>query len=164
MLQYRYEFELENSDGSIADSWVELNIIPTVGLSYLARAMFGDVAPIGSFYFGLFENNFVPAAGTVAADLPSVAGEFVAYDEATRPLWARVFDGVGTISNDASRAELTCNAPRRIYGAFLVSDSSKGGTAGTLLSIARFQTPRDITAGQTIRGRVILNLVPVEVI
>lgn len=164
MLKYLYQMEIVNPDGSVADSWVDENIIPQVGVTYFANAMFGDASPIGTFYFGLFQNNYVPTANTTAADLPSVAGEFLGYDETTRRTWNRVFDGVGAISNDASRAELTCNVDRRVYGAFLVSSSTKGGSSGTLISIARFQTPKDIVAGQLVRGRVILNLIPAEVI
>jgi hypothetical protein len=164
MLRYLYEFDLLNPDGSLADQWEQKNIIPQNGVTYFAQAMFGDTTPIGTFYFGMFQNNFVPDSNTVAADLPTVAGEFLGYNEATRPLWNRVFDGVGAISNSAARAELTCNVDQRVYGGFLVSNSAKGSNTGTLISIARFQTPRDVVAGQVIRARLTLNLIPAEVV
>lgn len=164
MLRYVYDFELLNPDGQVVDTWQSLNIIPQVGVTHLADAMFGDTTPIGTFYFGMFQNNFVPTSNTTAADLQSLAGEFLGYNESTRPTWNRVFDGVGAISNDASRAEMTCNVSRRVYGGFLVSSSAKGGNTGLLLSIARFETPRDVVPGQVVRARVSLNLIPAEVI
>lgn len=163
-LAYIYEFELVDPDGAVVDSWQEKNIIPGDGVTYIAEAMFGDTAPVGTFYMGLFQNNFVPDSNTKSSDLQTAAGEFLAYDETTRPLWDRLFDGVGAISNSHSKAEFTCNADQRVYGCFLVSNSAKGSNTGLLLSIARFQTPRDVVQGQVARGRVTLNLIPTEVV
>lgn len=164
MFKFVYDFELVNPDGSIAEAWTDVNLIPQVGVSHIAGAMFGDSAPIGTFYLGLFANNYVPGSGTTSADLPSNAGEFTAYEQVNRPLWNRVFDGVGSIGNDANRAEFTCTAAATIYGGFLVSVPNKGAATGLLLSIARFDTPRPVVSGQTLRARATLNLIPTEVI
>lgn len=163
-LAYVYDFELVNPDGTIADSWQEKNIIPGDGVEHLAKVMFGDAAPISTFYMGLFQGNYVPDSNSKSSQLQTAVGEFLAYDETVRPLWNRLFDGVGAIGNGHSKAEFTCNADRRLYGCFLVSESAKGSNTGLLLSIARFQTPRDVVAGQVARGRVTLNLIPTEVI
>lgn len=163
MLKLKYEFELVNPDGSIADAWEDWNLIPQVGVTQLANAMFGDVAPISTYYVGLFLNNYVPSSSVTAADLQTSVGEFTGYSETSRPLWERVYDGVGAITNEAARAEFTCTVDRRLYGGFLVSSPTKGGNTGNLLSIARFTTPRDVVTGQVLRVRASLTLIPTEV-
>ena len=45
------------------------------------------------------------------------------------------------------RATFTFNATKSIYGAFLVSNATKGGTAGTLFSAARFSAAKSVVAG-----------------
>lgn len=153
-----YFFELEK-DGIIIDSWEIHNLVPTVGLNYMSNAMFGDITPIGTWYLGLFANNYVPNSGATAADLPSVIGEFVGYSEAARPIWNRVNTN-GTQSNQANRAAFTVTASARLYGGFLVSDSIKGAGNGTLLSVARFSTPKDIEPEMVLRVRGDLSLIP----
>jgi len=163
MLRFTHHFELLNPDGSLARAWEVPNLIPQVGVDYIAKAIFGDTAAIGTFYMGLYQGNYTPTPPTTAADLPVNAQEFLQYSEATRPLWNRTYDGVGAISNINNRAEFTCTQNARLYGGFLVSSNVKGGSTGLLLSIARFDTPADVTAGQTLRAYSTINLIPAEV-
>lgn len=157
-----YHFELER-DGVVVDAWDEHNLVPTVGLNHIADAMFGDAAPIGTFYVGLFEGNYVPTEATVASEITGAMGEFTAYSESSRPIWNRV-NANGVISNVASRAVFTATQNKRIYGGFLVSVSDKGTNTGLLLSVARFQSPKDIEAGMVLRVRGELSLVPVNLV
>jgi hypothetical protein len=46
-------------------------------------------------------------------------------------------------TNSASPASFTINATSTVGGAFLVSNSTKGGTTGTLYSAADFSAPGD---------------------
>lgn len=161
-LQFVYEFELER-DGVIVDSWEQVNIVPLAGVNYMAAALFGDVAPIGTFYVGLFENNYLPVPAALSSDLPATIGEFTGYSEGTRPIWNRVNTN-GLITNIASRAAFTVTASKRLYGGFLVSSSEKAGVSGLLLSVARFDTPRDVEAGMVLRVRAELNLIPTNIV
>ena len=136
------------------------NIIPQVGVDHLVNMLRGVGSPISSWYVGVYEGNYVPTSATTAADLPTNALESVSYSEAARPLWNNTYDGVSIITSLASRAEFTFTATKRLYGAFLVSASTKGSGSGTLLSIARFQTPYDVPSGSTFRLGVSITLVP----
>lgn len=158
----QYHYELVDRHGAVIDSWEDHNLVPLVGLNQITNAAFGDVSPIGTFYMGLFSNNYLPVMGATAADLPSVVGEFVGYSQATRPIWNRVSND-GVQSNAASRAEFTVSANARLYGGFLVSDATKGGGTGVLLSVARFSSPRDVEAGMTLRVRGDFSLIPTNV-
>lgn len=157
-----FHFELLE-EGRLVSEWYEHNLVPLAGLNYMAQAMFGDTSPIGTFYVGLFENNYLPVASALASDLPSSIGEFVGYSETARPLWSRVNTN-GLISNAANRALFTSTQNKRIYGGFLVSSAEKGGNTGMLLSVARFSSPKDVEAGQVLRVRAELSLIPTNVV
>lgn len=160
-LGFVYHFELEQ-DGRVVDRWSVHNLVPLPGINYMAAAIFGDTAPIGTFYVGLFENNYLPSSSAVAADLPGTIGEYVGYSESARPVWNRVNTN-GLITNAASRAAFTVTQDKRLYGGFLVSAADKGGSTGLLLSVARFPSPKDVEVGQVLRVKAELSLIPTSV-
>lgn len=159
---FEYHFELER-DGVLVDEWVVHNLVPLQGLNYIAAACFGDVTAIGSWYVGVFTNNYIPSETSVAADFPATMGEFSGYSEVTRPAWDRV-NTDGTLSNVASRATFTVTSNARLYGGVLLSSSVKASGSGTLLSAARFPTPRDIEAGMVLRVRAEVSFIPTSVV
>lgn len=146
-----WEVTIENEDGSVASSEVVHNLIPSAGLGFLIRSPFGDVAPVSSFYLGLFRGNFIPTPLTTAADIPSNMIELVDYAETTRPKWERELSGVSAMDNLSTKAEFTITQDRTVYGAFLVSDLTKGGNSGLVLSCVRFPSPKQVTAGQVVK-------------
>jgi hypothetical protein len=159
---FKYGLYIKDARGAwVQDGDVECNIIPQVGVNHIASLLRGSGAtPISSWFMGLFEGNYVPTSGVTAADLPGVVGESGAYSESSRPAWNHQYDGVSVIDNTASLATFTMDADKRIYGAFIVSSNTKQGNGGVLLSIARFATPRDLTAGQEFGVGGVLTLIP----
>lgn len=157
-LGFVYAASIELPDGSIIDLGQTNNLIPQVGVDQLAGLITGDAAAISSWYVGVFSANYVPTSATKAADLPSTVGESTAYSEASRPTWAKAYDGVGLISSSANRASFTFTADTTLYGGFLVSNSLKGGASGVLLSIARFATPYTVPAGSVFKLGVAISL------
>lgn len=159
---FTYTFELLKDD-VVIDEWEVKNVVPLQGINYIASAVFGDVAPIGSFYISAFTNNYLPTLSSVAADFPSDMGEFTGYSEPTRPVWARA-NADGVISNETSRAVMTVTASARLYGGVLLSVAAKGSASGTLLSVARFPSPRDVEAGMVLRVRADISFIPTSVV
>lgn len=148
VLGFRYELELtDKATGEVVDREVRYNRIPQAGIDFLIQAPFGDVPTVGTFHCFLFKNNFVASAGTTAADIPSAMGEFVDYSEATRPVWDRAYDGAGTLDNSGAKAAFTPTVDAVVYGAGIVSNSAKGSNTGLLLSVVRFSTTKQLTAG-----------------
>lgn len=152
--------EVFNPDGALAQKHEQFNRIPDEGLEFLVKAPFGDVSPISDFYVGLFRGNYVPSAGTKAVDIPTNMQEFVDYSEAERPLWDRLFEAPGTMDNLASKAEFTVTQDRTLRGGILVSDNTKGGNTGLVLSCLAFTTPVPVTVGQTVRAIAGLTYIP----
>lgn len=157
-LVYRVETVV---NGIVVDVSYEHNIMPQQSVDHIASLIRGGGAsPISGWYIGLFENNYVPDSSVTAADLQTAVGESQAYDESNRQDWNNIYDGVGFIGNTGVPAEFTMNASKNIHGAFIVSNATKGGTSGILLSIARFSTVKAVEAGTVLRVTAGLTLTP----
>jgi hypothetical protein len=123
------------------------NLVVNVGLKDMNDKYFSGSSYTAAWYIGLYgaasSNN--PAAGDTAA---SHAGwtEVTTYSQSTRP--AASFGAATTadpsvISNSGSPAVFSINGSTTVGGAFLISNSTKGGTTGILFSAADFQAPGD---------------------
>lgn len=144
---FRHVLELYDiATGELVDREDVFNLIPDVGIDFLATSPFGDTAPIQQFYCGLFSQNFVPTRTTKSTDIPAVMGEFVNYSDATRPTWDRVYAN-HTQDNMASKAVFIPTSDATVYGSFIVSSPTKGGNNGVLLSVARFSTTKALSVG-----------------
>lgn len=155
-----YTLEYRAPDGTL--QWTEEvnNLIPQEGVDYFAETLLASVAQAPAWYVGIFENDYAPNSATSAAQLVTPIGETTAYEAAARPLWNAVYDSVGRVDNVTSRAEFVFTADKTIYGGFLASESVKQSTAGTVLSIARFSSPRVVETGGTLLVLAGISLVP----
>ncbi len=147
-----YNLQCIKADGSLRwETGAEENLVVNDGLQYMSQTYFKGSGYTAAWYLGLYgaaaSNN--PAAGDTMA---SHAGwtEFTGYSQATRP--QAVFADATTAdpsvtTNAMSVAVFTINVagPVVIGGAFLTSDSTKGGMAGRLHSAADLQAPGDRT-------------------
>jgi hypothetical protein len=64
--------------------------------------------------------------------------EVTAYDEAARQAFTPGSVASQSVNNSASKAVFTISSSVTVGGAFLVSNSTKGGTTGTLYSAGAF--------------------------
>lgn len=151
-----FKVECRDKDGNI--KWVSEthNLVVNVGLADMNTRYFKGSSYTAAWYLGLYgaasSNN--PAATDT---MSSHAGwtEVTAYSNATRP--AVTFGSATTadpslIANSASPAAFTINASANVGGAFLTTDTTKGGTSGTLFSAADFAAPGDrvVQSGDTL--------------
>ena len=122
------------------------NIIVNQGLDYLIDVALGGATQITTWYLGLV-NGATPsflAADTLASKSWT---EDENYNEAVRQTWVDGgLSGVGSLNNSGSVASFLMNATTTIGGAFLASDSTKGGTTGTLYAEGDFATDRNVIA------------------
>ena len=133
-------------DGCVIDEWEDDNLVVNEGLNSLLNIMFAGSTQITTWYLGLFEGNYTPVAGVTAATIAANSTECTAYTSATRPEYTEASASSQTITNSASRASFTFNATKTIYGAFLVSNSTKSGTSGTLFSASRFSSSKSVVS------------------
>lgn len=151
-----FKITCRDADGNLKWEAESHNLVVNVGLKDMNEKYFTGSAYTAAWYIGLYgaasSNN--PAAGDTAA---SHAGwtEVTTYSQSTRP--AATFGTSTTadpsvISNSGSPASFSINGTTTVGGAFLISNSTKGGTSGTLFSAADFASPgdRSVVSGDTL--------------
>jgi len=132
------------------------NLVVNVGLADMNDKYFSGSGYTATWYLGLYgaasSNN--PAAGDTMAS-HSGWTEVTDYSQSTRP--AATFGSAtvadpSVIDNSGSVAVFSINNTVTVGGAFLTSDSTKGGTSGILFSASDFQSPgdRNVVSGDTL--------------
>ena len=144
----KFLIECYDKDGKL--KWMDesKNLVVNVGLQYMAgTALDGSTTRITTWYLGLYgaAASNTPAAGDT---MSSHAGwtEVTDYTEANRPtatFVAATTANPSVVTNSASKAQFTMNNTVTVGGAFLTSNSTKGGTSGTLFSAKDFSSPGD---------------------
>lgn len=131
-------------DGKVIDEWEEKNLVVNEGLNHLLDVTLSGGSQNASWYIGLFEGNYTPVSTDTAANIATNATESTAYTETTRQGWTTAAVSSQQITNTASKATFTINANKTIYGAFLVSNNTKGGTSGMLFAASKFSVARSV--------------------
>lgn len=148
--------QCHDKDGNLKWETESHNLVVNVGLQDMNAKYFTGSSYTAAWYIGLYGAGAsnTPAASDTAS---SHAGwtEVTAYSQATRP--ACTFGTPTTAdpsvaTNSASPASFSINATTTVGGAFLISNSTKGGTSGTLFSAADFSSPGDraVVSGDTL--------------
>jgi hypothetical protein len=143
-------------DGKVKWETEAHNLVVNEGLQDMNTKYFKGSSYTAAWYIGLYgagaSND--PTANDTAASHPGFT-EVTPYSNATRP--ACTFGTATTadpsvIDNSGSAAQFTINATETVGGAFLISDNTKGGSAGVLFSAADFASPgdRSVASGDTL--------------
>lgn len=142
-----FHVQCHDAQGNLKWEVKEHNLVVNQGLQDMNTKYFTGSGYTATWFLGLYgaaaSNN--PAASDTMA---SHAGwtEVIAYDQAARP--QAVFGTATTadpsvISNAGSPAVYTISGTTVVGGAFLTSNSTKGGTTGILFSAVDFSAPGD---------------------
>ena len=132
-----WQVTCRKADGSIR--WQEEihNLIVNAGLDYALDAALSGGTQITTWYVGLTDDSPTIAAGDTASSHAGWA-EATGYSESVRQTWTDAGVSSQSVTNSASKASFSINASDTIGGAFLISDSTKGGTTGTLYAVGAF--------------------------
>ncbi len=119
--------------------WVEdgFNLIVDTGINDALDKWLKGSTYTAAFYVGLTDGTPTAAAGDTMA---SHAGwvEVTDYAEAVRQTLTLGAVAAKTVNNSASKAAFTINGTTTVGGAFLTTNSTKGGSTGTLISVKAF--------------------------
>ena len=134
------------------DEQVDPNVVPTESLNYLLKAALKGSGAISAWYIAPFLNNTDPDATITAALFDYTLDEFTAYDESARQAYTLPTDpSAGAFSNSASPAVFTGDSslvsPVNVYGAGILSVSTKGATTGKIFCASLFSSARPIDTG-----------------
>lgn len=131
-------------DGKVIDEWEDSNLVVTEGLNHILSIELAAGTQITNWYLAPYEGNYTPVAGVTAATIAAASTECTAYTSSTRVAWTPGAASGGVISNSGSPATFTFNATKTIYGAFLISNSTKSATSGTLFSASLFSSSKSV--------------------
>lgn len=143
----------KSDDGLVAHGWVRVvckdkegnvkwvdegpNLIVTVGRNKILDEALAGSTYTAAWYMGLTDNTPVPAAGDTMGSHAGWA-ETQNYDEATREALTFSAASSGSKATSADASFTISAGGDAVGGVFICSDSTKGGTSGTLLSAKAF--------------------------
>lgn len=149
-----YDVECYDKDGNL--KWVDGfdNLVVNTGLDDILNKYFKGSSYTAAHYVGLKGAGTIAAADTMA----SHAGwtESTAYSEGARQTLTLGTVSSQSVNNSASKAIFSINGTATIAGAFLSTDSTKGGTSGTLYGAGDFSGSRSVENGDTLNVTVTL--------
>lgn len=146
----RYVVECRGADGKL--KWVDLidNLVVTVGKNDLLDKYFAGSGYTAAWYMGLVDGSSAPTFAATDT-MASHAGwtESVAYSNASRPTVSWTAASAG--SKASSAVSFSINATATIAGCFLITNSTKAGTTGTLYSAGTFTSGnKAVLSGDTL--------------
>jgi hypothetical protein len=139
-------------DGTTRWSERAKNGVTGVALNSVLDVFLRAQTPAAGWYMGLIDNAGYTALAT-ADTMGSHGGwaEVTAYNESTRPQWTAGAASGQSVVN-ATTTDFSINASKTVRGLFLVSDSTKGGSAGVLFATALFSSGNQtVNNGDTLK-------------
>lgn len=142
--------ECFDEDGNLKWQAEIHNVIVNEGKDDILEQYFNGATYTASHFVGLTDGTPTVAPGD---DMTTHAGwtEITAYSEATRPAYDPAAASGQSITNSASKASFSINGTATVGGAFITTDNTKGGTAGTLIAGGAFSTgDQGVNSGDTL--------------
>lgn len=140
------------------------NLITTEGLAHILNVALGAAAKPAGYFLALFSGSAAPAANWTAAGFAATANEITSmsegYTAATRPAWTPGTATANSIDNLTTVASVTIAtaASLNVTGAALLTNSTRGGTGGVLVSASKYAAARTFQNNDTYEIGYRLNL------
>lgn len=140
------------------------NLITTEGLAHILNVALGAAAKPAGYYLALFSGSASPAANWTAGSFAATANEITSmsegYTAATRPVWTPGVATTGQIDNMTTVASVTIATASalNVTGAALLTNSTRGGTGGVLVSASKYAAARTFQNNDTYEIGYRLNL------
>lgn len=152
VLDPRGRFKVEHiRDGNVIGVYEFPNGITNAGKDSLLNVYFHSATQITTWYVGLVDNSgFSAFAAADTASSHSGWTESQDYGESTRVSWGMDASSGQSITNSTADT-FTMNATKTIKGIFVISNSTKGGTTGTLWSTAAFGSTVSVNSADLLK-------------
>lgn len=140
------------------------NLITTEGLAHILNVALGATGKPAGYFLALFSGAAAPAANWTAAGFAATANEITSmsegYTAATRPAWTPGTATANSIDNLTAVASVTIAtaASLNVTGAALLTNSTRGGTGGVLVSASKYAAARTFQNNDTYEIGYRLNL------
>lgn len=140
-----------NSAGEKIGEYQTTNGIVDVGINHLLDVTFRAQTQISSWYMGLVDNSgFTAFANADTSASHAGWNEFTTYSEATRVQWSPGAAASRAISNSTS-VDFNITGSGTVKGIFIISNSTKSGTTGTLWATAAFASNVTVSNGDVLK-------------
>lgn len=152
--QHIFHVRCFDKDGKLKWEDTIENTVVNVGLDDILDKYYKGTSYTAAHYVGLTDGTPTFAAGDTMASHSGWA-EVTAYSEASRPQFQPGTVSGQSVDNSANKASYSINASATIGGAFLTTDNTKGGTAGTLVGGGAFSGgDKSLSSGDTLEVTV----------
>ncbi len=158
----RYNYVIRDVCGRVLESGSFKNGIPLVGLNESLDILYGATSKNASIFIGLIAHaSTITLASGDSASSHTGWTEETGYSQAARPTLSFSAAAAGIIV--AAAATFTASSAISIGGAFLITNSTKGGSTGTLHATGLFGATaatwrRNLASGQSIAIDCTVNL------
>ena len=131
------------------------NKIVVEGLAHILNVALGSTAKPAGYFLALFSGAAAPADNWTAANFAATASEIVSltegYTSPTRPAWTSANTNTGSIDNMAAVATVTIATAGQlnVTGAAMLTNNTRGGTTGALVSATKYAAARVFQNGDT---------------
>jgi len=151
-LKSSYHFECFGADGKLKWEETAENLVVNVGLNDVLSQYFKGSSYTAGFFVGLKDTGTIADSDTMASH--SGWTEDTTYSNATRPAFTPGSVSGQSVDNSGSKAVFNINGSSTIYGAFMTTSSTKGGTTGVLYGAVDFGAQRSVESGDTLNVTV----------
>jgi len=130
------------------------NMTVDVGLTHVLATQLGAGTQITAWFMGLIDNTSFSPSSLLATDTMTTHPNWTEntnYSSGTRPAWTPAAAANKSITNTTSTDFTMSSGGGTIGGAFIVSNSTKGGGTGTLWATGAFATAQVLASGQVLR-------------
>jgi hypothetical protein len=143
--------EHRNKAGKLIGIYRVPNGIVDVGMNHILETEFHAGSQSSTWYIGLVDNaGWTAFSNSDTMSSHSGWSESTAYSQGTRPQWTAGTASSRQITN-ASTVDFSINASATLKGIFVVDNSTKGGTSGTLWATAAFSSTVSVGSGDTLK-------------
>lgn len=149
-LSGKFFWEHHSASGLLLAKGVIPNAVVTAALNDILEVYFRSGTQKASWFVGLIDSasfSALSAADTISSH--SGWTESVSYTEAARQAWNAAAAVSGRMAA-STRAAFTMNSSITLKGLFVASNSTKGGTTGTLWATALFPADKTFATGEVL--------------
>lgn len=153
----KFKVEIFDKDGKLKYTEDFHNDITNVGKNSILGVQFHADTQITAWYTGIVDNAAFSAfaAGNTMSSHSGWA-EFTTYSQSTRVQWSPGSASSQSITNGTPMT-FDITGSGTLKGIFIVSESTKGGTTGTLWSTAAFTSTVPVTSGDQLKVTYTVN-------
>jgi hypothetical protein len=149
-----FMYRVLDADGTPLTDWeIAKNGVNNTALNDVLNVYLNSGTQKTTWYIGLIDNaGFSALSQSDTISSHTGWNENTAYSQAARQTCTFAAAASQSITNSANVASFTINSNNQnIYGAFLVSDSTKGGTVGLLFATGAFAAVQALSNGQVLQ-------------